>query len=76
MVTPQMIVRKLIDMNLVGRAGTYLEETEASDVLWQRPGPRQIISIGDPVPRSPGTPRRLEACSRRILPDGSHQSMR
>jgi uncharacterized membrane-anchored protein YjiN (DUF445 family) len=65
--TPQMIGRKLSDMNLVGRAGTYLEEIKLSDVLGQA-GLEQIISNAIEYLESPEKLDRLEAVLKRILP--------
>ena len=65
--TPQMIGRKLSDMDLVGRLGSYLQELKLSDVLGQA-GLEQIISNAIEYLESPEKLDRLEAVLKRILP--------
>jgi len=65
--TPQMIGRKLHDMDLVGRLGSYLQELKLHDVLGQA-GLEQILSNAIEYLESPEKRDRLEAVLKRILP--------
>src|SRR5271163_4600783 len=65
--TPQMIGRKLSDMDLVGRLGSYLQELKLSDVLGQA-GLEQILGQAIDYLESAEKRDRLEAVLKRILP--------
>src|ERR1700731_3680008 len=65
--TPEMIGRKLSDMNLVGRLGTYLQELKLYDVLGQA-GLERIISNAIEYLESPEKRDRLENVLKRLLP--------
>src|SRR5258708_3459506 len=65
--TPQMIGRKLSDMNLVGRLGTYLQELKLTDVLGQA-GLERIITQAIDYLDSPEKRDRLERVLKRMLP--------
>ena len=65
--TPQMIGRKLSDMDLVGRLGTYLQELKLNDVLGQA-GLERIIGNAIDYLESPEKRERLEKVLKRMLP--------
>src|SRR5208282_3668315 len=65
--TPQMIGRKLSEMDLVGRLGTYIQELQLSDVLGQA-GLERILSQAIDYLESPEKRERLEAVLKRMLP--------
>lgn len=65
--TPQMIGRKLNEMNLVRRFGSYLQELKLSDLLGQA-GLEQMLSQAIEYLESPQNRDRLEAFLKRILP--------
>ncbi|HZC47145.1 MAG TPA: DUF445 family protein, partial [Candidatus Acidoferrum sp.] len=65
--TPQMIGRKLNDMNLVGRLGTYLQELDLTDLLGQA-GLERIITQAIDYLDSPEKRDRLERVLKRLLP--------
>jgi uncharacterized membrane-anchored protein YjiN (DUF445 family) len=65
--TPQMIGRKLSDMDLVGRLGSYLQELKLHDVLGQA-GLERILSNAIEYLESPEKRDRLEAVLKRMLP--------
>jgi uncharacterized membrane-anchored protein YjiN (DUF445 family) len=65
--TPEMIGRKLSDMNLVGRLGTYMQELKLHDVLGQA-GLERIISNAIEYLESPEKRDRLEGVLKRLLP--------
>jgi uncharacterized membrane-anchored protein YjiN (DUF445 family) len=65
--TPQMIGRKLSDMDLVGRLGTYLQEMKLQDILGQA-GLERIISQAIDYLDSPEKRERLERVLKRLLP--------
>src|SRR5260370_21374584 len=65
--TPQMIGRKLNEMDLVGRLGTFLEETKIDDLLGQA-GLERILSRAIEYLESPEERDRLEAILKKALP--------
>src|SRR5271154_6526619 len=65
--TPQMIGRKLSDMDLVGRLGTYMQEMKLQDILGQA-GLERIISQAIDYLDSPEKRERLERVLKRLLP--------
>ena len=65
--TPQMIGRKLSDMDLVGRLGTYLQELDLHEFLGQA-GVRADYHAGDRLFRFTGKRERLEKLLKRMLP--------
>jgi uncharacterized membrane-anchored protein YjiN (DUF445 family) len=65
--TPQMIGRKLSDMDLVGRLGTYLQELTLNDILGQA-GLERLISNAIDYLDSPEKRERLEKVLKRMLP--------
>lgn len=65
--TPLMIGRKLSEMDLVGRLGSYLEELKLNDVLGQA-GLERILSQAIDYLESAEKRDRLEAVLKRILP--------
>jgi uncharacterized membrane-anchored protein YjiN (DUF445 family) len=65
--TPQMIGRKLNEMNLVGRLGTYLQELNLNDVLGQA-GLEGILNQAIDYLDSPEKRERLEKMLKRMLP--------
>jgi len=65
--TPQMIGRKLSDMDLVRRLGTYLQELKLSDILGQA-GLERLISNAIAYLESPEKRDRLEKVLKRLLP--------
>jgi uncharacterized membrane-anchored protein YjiN (DUF445 family) len=65
--TPEMIGRKLSQMDLVGRLGTYLQELKLNDVLGQA-GLERILSQAIEYLESPEQRERLEAVLKRMLP--------
>ena len=65
--TPQMIGRKLSDMDLVGRLGTYLQELKLNDMLGQA-GLERIISNAIDYLESPEKRDSLEKVLKRMLP--------
>ena len=65
--TPQMIGRKLGEMDLVGRLGSFLQELKLADVLGQA-GLERILSQAIDYLESPEKRDRLEAILKRMLP--------
>ena len=65
--TPQMIGRKLSDMDLVRRLGTYLQELKLNDILGQA-GLERLISNAIDYLESPEKRDRLEKVLKRMLP--------
>jgi uncharacterized membrane-anchored protein YjiN (DUF445 family) len=65
--TPQMIGRKLNEMDLVGRLGSYLQELKLSDVLGQA-GLERMLSNAIEYLESPEKRDRIEAVLKRMLP--------
>src|SRR5271163_708404 len=65
--TPQMIGRKLSDMDLVGRLGTYLQEMKLQDILGQA-GLERIIGNAIDYLESPEKRESLEKVLKRLLP--------
>src|ERR1039457_5271132 len=65
--TPQMIGRKLSDIDLVGRLGSYLQELKLHDVLGKA-GLERILSNAIEYLESPEKRDRLEAVLKRMLP--------
>jgi len=65
--TPQMIGRRLNEMDLVGRLGTYLEELRLDQLLGQR-GLDQLLERALEMLDSPESRERLETILRKALP--------
>src|SRR5712664_166390 len=65
--TPKMIGRKLNEMDLVGRLGTFLEEMRLDDLLGQA-GLERILNRAIEYLESPEERDRLEAILKRALP--------
>ena len=65
--TPQMIGRKLHEMELVGRLGSFLEEVKLIDLLGQA-GIERILSRAIEYLESPEQRNRLETIMRKALP--------
>ena len=65
--TPDMIGKKLTEMDLVGRFGTYLQEVNLNDVLGQAGIERMLTQAIDYLD-SPEKRERLEQMLKRMLP--------
>jgi uncharacterized membrane-anchored protein YjiN (DUF445 family) len=65
--TPQMIGRRLNEMNLVGRLGTFLEEVRLDDLLGHA-GLERILNRAIEYLESPEQREQLEAALKRALP--------
>ena len=65
--TPQMIGRKLYEMDLVGRLGSYLQELNLNEVLGQA-GLEGILNQAIDYLDSPEKRERLERMLKRMLP--------
>lgn len=65
--TPDMIGKKLTEMDLVGRFGTYLQEVNLNDVLGQAGIERMLTQAIDFLD-SPEKRERLEQMLKRMLP--------
>ncbi|MDB5108759.1 MAG: putative rane protein [Candidatus Binatus sp.] len=65
--TPQMIGRKLNEMDLVGRLGTFLEEVKIDDLLGQA-GLERILNRIIAYLESPAERHRLDAMLKKALP--------
>gem|GEM_PF-503498 len=65
--TPEMIGKRLSEMDLVGRLGTYLEEVKLDDLLG-RAGVERMIARAVESLESPERREQLEAILRKALP--------
>ena len=73
--TPQMIGRKLNEMDLVGRLGTYLQELKLNDVLGQA-GPRADYQPGDRLSRVAREARSAREDSQADAAEDGHANLR